>query len=179
MQQKIDAIDQAGRERALTLPQVVIDDAAHAFEHSLELQLPFLQRVLDEFSLLPFAVGDASAEEVAEVLGAVWGGDETLVVISSDLSHFHAYREAQRIDRDSIDTVLSLAGPLDHEQACGATPLNGLLLLARRRGLRPTLLDLCNPGDTAGGHGRVVGYASLRFDEAKPNGGTPPEQESA
>ena len=173
-------IDQAGRERALTLPQVVIDDAAHAFEHSLEVQLPFLQRVLDEFSLLPFAVGDASADEVAEVLGAVWGGDETLVVISSDLSHFHAYREAQRIDRDSIDTVLSLAGPLDHEQACGATPLNGLLLLARRRGLRPTLLDLCNSGDTAGGHGRVVGYASLRFDEAKTNGGaTPPEKESA
>lgn len=173
-------IDLAGRELALTLPQVVMNDAPHAFEHSLEVQLPFLQRALEDFSLLPFAVGDASPDEVAEVLEAVWGGDETVVVISSDLSHFHAYREAQRIDRDSIDTVLALAGPLDHEQACGATPLNGLLLLARRRGLRPTLLDLCNSGDTAGGHGRVVGYASLRFDEARPNSGkTLPEKELA
>lgn len=172
-------IDLAGRERAAALPQVVISDAPHALEHSLEVQLPFLQRALGDFCLLPFAVGDATPDEVAEVLDAVWGGSETLVVISSDLSHFHAYREAQRIDRDSIDTVLSLAGPLDHEQACGATPLNGLLLLARRRGLRPTLLDLCNSGDTAGGHGRVVGYATLRFDEMTPNPGKAmPEKEA-
>ncbi|HET6718398.1 MAG TPA: AmmeMemoRadiSam system protein B, partial [Rhodocyclaceae bacterium] len=159
-------IDRAGRAAALRLPQVAMSDAPHLAEHSLEVQLPFLQRALDRFSVLPLAVGEASAAEVAEVIDAVWGGAETLIVISSDLSHFHAYDEAQVIDRDSIDTVLALAGPLDHEQACGATPLNGLLRVAQRRGLKPLLLDLRNSGDTAGDRRRVVGYAALRFDEA-------------
>lgn len=159
-------IDRAGRAAALRLPQVAMSDAPHLAEHSLEVQLPFLQRALDEFSLLPLAVGDAAPAEVAEVLDAVWGGAETLIVISSDLSHFHPYDAAQAIDRESIDAVLALAGPLDHEQACGATPLNGLLRVARRRGLKPSLLDLRNSGDTAGDRRRVVGYAALRFDEA-------------
>lgn len=159
-------IDRAGRTAALRLPQVAMSDAPHLAEHSLEVQLPFLQRALDQFSVLPLAVGEASAAEVAEVIDAVWGGAETLIVISSDLSHFHPYDEAQVIDRDSIDTVLALAGPLDHEQACGATPLNGLLRVAQRRGLRPALLDLRNSGDTAGDRHRVVGYAALRFDDA-------------
>lgn len=167
-------LDDACRRRLLELPQVVQSDEAHALEHSLEVQLPFLQRALDRFSLLPLAVGDASPAQVAEVLYACWQdedegeSDGSLLVISTDLSHFHPYRAAQEIDRDSIDTILALGGPLDHQQACGATPLNGLLLLARRRGLTPRLLDLCNSGDTAGDKGRVVGYASLRFDRKTP-----------
>lgn len=162
------AIDQAGREMLLGLPQVVASDPPHALEHSLEVQLPFLQRQLEQFSLLPLAVGDASPDQVAAVLDAVWGGAETLIVVSSDLSHYHPYREAQKIDRDSVDAILALRAPLNHQQACGATPLNGLLEVARRRQLQGRLLDLCNSGDTAGDPGRVVGYAALRFDEKTP-----------
>ena len=157
-------IDHLGRQQALRLPQVVMDDLPHQQEHSLELQLPFLQRALARFSLLPFAVGEASPEEVAEVLDLVWGGDDTLIVISTDLSHFHPAREAERIDRESVTALLTHAGPLDHQQACGATPLNGLARVARQRGLQPCLLDLCHSGDTAGDPTRVVGYAALRFD---------------
>lgn len=156
-------IDRDGVERLVTLPQVTIDDGAHAFEHSLEVQLPFLQRVLDVFSLLPLTVGEATPEEVAEVLERVWGGPETLIVISSDLSHYLSYEEARRIDRRTVDEVLALAAPLRHHEACGATPINGLLLAARRHGLTPHLLDLRNSGDTAGDRARVVGYASIAF----------------
>ena len=163
-------IDAPLRQHALGLRQVVQADLPHAMEHSLEVQLPFLQRALDHFTLLPLAVGDASVDEVAGVLEAVWGGPETLIVISSDLSHFHAWRDARELDRKTIDTVLANDGFLNHQQACGATPLNGLLRVARRRGMQATLLDLCNSGDTAGDKGRVVGYTSLRFDEAAPIG---------
>jgi len=117
------------------MPQVVVSGAAHAQEHSLEVQLPFLQRTLADFTLVPLAVGDASAGEVAEVLERLWGGPETLIVISSDLSHFHRYDDASRIDRVTADAILALDPALDHEQACGATPIAGLLTVARRRGL--------------------------------------------
>jgi AmmeMemoRadiSam system protein B len=147
------------------MPQVVVSDAAHALEHSLEVQLPFLQAVLDGFRIVPFAVGAASAEEVAQVLDRLWGGPETLVVVSSDLSHYHRYAEACAIDRASAGRILALDGTLDHEEACGATPINGLLLCARRRGLAPELVDLRNSGDTAGDRARVVGYASFVFAE--------------
>lgn len=157
-------LDADGRTRLLGLPQVVADDKAHAFEHSLEVQLPFLQNMLDSFELLPLAVGAASPEAVGEVLDAAWGGPETLVVISSDLSHYLPYEAAQDADRASIERILA-GRPLDHAQACGATPINGLLLAARRRNLRPTLLDLRNSGDTAGDRSRVVGYAALAFSE--------------
>ena len=145
------------------LRQVVVSDSAHALEHSLEVQLPFLQSVLDDFRIVPLAVGDASPAEVAEVLDRLWGGPETLVVVSSDLSHFHGYAQAREIDRASAERILALDGPLDHEEACGATPINGLLLCARRRGLAPELIDLRNSGDTAGDRSRVVGYASFAF----------------
>ena len=151
------------------LPQVVVSPSAHADEHSLEVQLPFLQRVLGGFSLLPLAVGDATADEVAEVLDRLWGGDETLIVVSSDLSHYLPYETARRIDRDTVDHLLSLDGELDHERACGATPIGGLLLAARRRGLGAELLDLRNSGDTAGDRRRVVGYAAVAF---RPTPGT-------
>jgi AmmeMemoRadiSam system protein B len=154
------------REAVATLAglrQVVVSDSAHALEHSLEVQLPFLQSVLDDFRIVPLAVGDASPREVAEVLDRLWGGPETLIVVSSDLSHFHGYAQAREIDRASAERILALDGPLDHEEACGATPINGLLLCARRRGLAPELIDLRNSGDTAGDRSRVVGYASFAF----------------
>lgn len=147
------------------LPQVVVAPAAHAAEHALEVQLPFLQRVLGPFTLVPLAVGDASPTEVAQVLEHAWGGDETLVLISSDLSHYLPYADAQRRDRDTVDRILSLHGPLSNQQACGSTPISGLLPLARHHHLRPVLLDLCNSGDTAGDRQRVVGYAALSFAE--------------
>ena len=156
-------IDRGAAKTALDLPQVHASDAAHAFEHSLEVQLPFLQVVLDAFEIVPFAVGNAMPEEVAEVIEALWGGPETMIVVSSDLSHYRRYAEAQAIDRATADAILGLWPGLDHDQACGATPVNGLMLSARARGLTAELLDLCNSGDTAGDRSCVVGYASFAF----------------
>lgn len=161
------ALDGELAQKLAGLPQVVVFPAAHTWEHSLEVQLPFLQSVLDDFTLLPLAVGDATPEEVAEVLEAAWGGEETLIVISSDLSHFHPYRVAQQIDSATAQTILDLRSPISHEEACGGTPVNGLLLAARRHKLQPRLLDLRNSGDTAGDHSRVVGYAAFAFNEEK------------
>lgn len=158
-------LDEDAMRRALALPQVCLSRAAHAMEHSLEVQLPFVQEVLDDFTLVPFVVGDASAEEVAEVIELLWAGPETLIVISSDLSHYLPYAEAQNMDQATVDRILRLA-PLDEfEQACGALPINGMIEVARRRGLRPSLLDLRNSGDTASDRSRVVGYAALAFAE--------------
>lgn len=147
------------------LPQVTVNDEAHALEHSLEVHLPFLQAVLGDFKLLPFAVGNATATEVAEVLERLWGGEETLVVISSDLSHFLPYDVAKQIDGDTVNRILAMRPGLNHEQACGATPVNGLLAYAARHGLEAELLDVRNSGDTAGDKSRVVGYASVAFYE--------------
>jgi MEMO1 family protein len=159
------SVDHEAAVAVLALPQVRENDAAHASEHSLEVQLPFLQTALGEFSIVPLAVGDATPEDVADVIDLLWGGPETLIVVSSDLSHYHRYAEAREIDRATAETVLALSATVDHEQACGATPVNGLLLSARRHGLRPELLDLRNSGDTAGDKSRVVGYASFAFTE--------------
>ena len=164
-------IDAQACTAARGLPQVTDDALAHAGEHSLEVQLPFLQRVLGDFKLLPLVVGFASGDAIAEVLDALWGGPETLIVISSDLSHYHSYATAREIDRVTADTILALDPTLDHEQACGATPVNGLLLAARRRGLRPDLLDLRNSGDTAGDRRQVVGYAAFSFREERSDAG--------
>src|SRR6185295_12194180 len=131
------------------LPQVVTSDRAHALEHSLEVQLPFLQKQLGDFVLAPFAVGDATVEEVAAVIERLWGGPETLIVISTDLSHYHAYDEARAIDGTTLARIAARAVDLNHNEACGATPLNGFLALARKRGLPVKLLAACNSGDTA------------------------------
>jgi AmmeMemoRadiSam system protein B/AmmeMemoRadiSam system protein A len=157
------ALDQAAIAAIRGLPQVVESAATHAQEHALEVQLPFLQQVLGEFSLVPLVVGDAAPQEVAEVLERLWGGSETLIVISSDLSHYHAYEEARRIDAATVRAILGLGAGISHEQACGATPVAGALLAARVRGLAPRLLDCRNSGDTAGGKDQVVGYASFAF----------------
>ncbi len=160
------AIDAAAVEALVRLPQISVNAAAHAPEHSLEVHLPFLQSVLERFSVVPLAVGDATAEEVAQVLDTLWGGSETLIVISSDLSHYLSYREAQAVDRVTAQAILDLRSDISHEQACGGTPVNGLTLAARRRGLTPELLDLRNSGDTAGDRRRVVGYGAFAFYES-------------
>jgi AmmeMemoRadiSam system protein B/AmmeMemoRadiSam system protein A len=160
------AIDQGAVAELASLPQVVYSAPAHAMEHSLEVQLPFLQKALGEFALVPFAVGMASVEEVAAVLERLWGGAETLIVISTDLSHYHAYDEAREIDRATIARIARQAIDINHEEACGATPLNGLLFLAKKKNLSVKLLAACNSGDTAGGKSRVVGYSSFALHEA-------------
>lgn len=156
-------LDAEAIARIAPLPQIVVSDAAHAMEHSLEVQLPFLQTVLERFTLVPLAVGKASPSEVAEVLETLWGSDETLIVISSDLSHYLPYPRACETDTDTARHIVALDAKLDHQQACGATPVNGLLLAARRHGLRARLLDLRNSGDTAGDKSRVVGYGAFSF----------------
>lgn len=159
------ALDRQAVQRLAQHPAITFSDAAHAFEHALEVQLPFLQTVLETFVLVPLAVGSASAEQVADVLEVVWGGEETVLVISSDLSHGLTYRQACGVDRATVDTMVHGQTELTHQQACGATPINGLLLAARRHHLQARLLDVCNSGDTTGNHAQVVGYAALAFNE--------------
>ena len=158
-------VDAEGAAAVSDLPQVTTFPEAHAPEHSLEVELPFLQVLFPGVAVLPIVVGDADGEEVAEVLDRVWGGPETAVVISSDLSHYLPYDVARRVDRETAEEILALEGPLHSRQACGAYPINGLLVAARRRGMAPRLLDLRNSGDTAGDRGRVVGYGAFAFSE--------------
>lgn len=139
--------------------------AVHLREHSLEVQLPFLQTVLGtDFTLVPLAVGDASRAQVARVLDALWEGSQ--IVISSDLSHFLPWGEARRLDAQTAASIVALdADAIDDEQACGNAPLRGFLDVARRRGLRAEQLDLRTSGDTAGDKDRVVGYGAFAFHE--------------
>jgi AmmeMemoRadiSam system protein B/AmmeMemoRadiSam system protein A len=158
-------IDRAALRAVSDLPQVVTSDPAHALEHSLEVQLPFLQRMLGDFALAPFAVGTASVQEVAQVIERLWGGPETLIVVSTDMSHYHPYETARAVDGATLERIAAFATDLDHEEACGATPLNGLLFSANNRKLGIKLLGACNSGDTAGGKDRVVGYSSFALYE--------------
>ena len=158
-------IDRKAIAQLERLPQVTVSDEAHALEHSLEVHLPFLQTVLTDFTLVPLAVGHAQPRDVAAVLETLWGGPETLIVVSSDLSHYLTYREARTVDAATSDAILELRDDIDHERACGATPLCGLALSARRKRLEPQLLDLRNSGDTAGDKDRVVGYGAFAFYE--------------
>lgn len=158
-------LDQDAIASLADLPQVEVSVAAHAQEHSLEVHLPFLQTVLADFSLVPLAVGEATPEEVAQVLDCLWGGEETLIVVSSDLSHFHSYTKAQLADQATAHAILKLDSHLVGEQACGAYPINGLMLAARRRGLSIQVIDMRNSGDTAGDHSRVVGYGAFVLTE--------------
>ena len=160
-------IDRKAVEALRKLPYVGVSEEAHALEHSLEVHVPFLQAILGTFTLVPLAVGRAAQHEVAEVLDCLWGGPETLIVVSSDLSHYLPYADAQAVDRATAKAILELATDISHEQACGATPVTGLTLAARRRGLKPELIDLRNSGDTAGDRNRVVGYGAFAFYEAR------------
>ena len=153
----VDAV--AAAERAFDWVRPV--DEAHRREHSLELHLPFLQAVLGQFQIVPMVVGTIGADEAALLTEHLWGGPETLVVVSSDLSHFHDYATAQRLDRQTSDAIERLScGELDRDGACGFYPLRGLLSYAQRRGMTARTLDLRNSGDTAGSRDEVVGYGS-------------------
>lgn len=157
-------LDRDAIEAVTTLPQVHQLDEAHLMEHSLEVHLPFLQETLSSFSLVPLVVGDASAMQVAEVLEQLWGGDETLIVVSSDLSHYHDYATAQQMDRETSDAIENLRpDDIQYEGACGRNPIMGLLLVAQRKQLEVETVDLRNSGDTAGPSDKVVGYGSYIF----------------
>jgi MEMO1 family protein len=150
-----------------SLPSVSIDDDAHRPEHCLEVQLPFLQVMLGDFRILPLLVGDVSAEVVAEVLDKVWGGPETLVVVSSDLSHYLNPAAAVALDRATAEAIQAAAlEQIEAVQACGRIPIAGLLLAARERHLSGQTLDLRNSGDTGGPRDRVVGYGAFAFGPA-------------
>ena len=155
-----------GAIAALNMPDVQIFDATHQYEHSLEVHLPFLQTVIGSFSLVPLVVGDAAAETVAGVIDALWGGPETLIVVSSDLSHYLSYDRACASDKATCQAIESLeVQGIDHDAACGATPISGLLLAAKRHGMKVTTLDLRNSGDTTGDRNQVVGYGAWLFQE--------------
>ncbi|MCX7946710.1 MAG: AmmeMemoRadiSam system protein B [Hydrogenophilus sp.] len=139
--------------------------AAHASEHSIEVELPFLQHILPSFTILPLVVGWSSAEEVAALLDTLWGGEETLILISSDLSHYHPERTAHQIDRATIDRILAMDPTLTSEEACGATAISGFLLEARRRSLTPQLLAYATSADAGGPPDRVVGYTAIAWFE--------------
>jgi hypothetical protein len=158
------AVDRQAYGEVADLPQVRAFEAPFDGEHCLEVQLPFLQLVLEHFRVVPFLVGDASTEEVAEVIGRLWGGEETLIVISSDLSHYLDYEGARRIDAETSRAIEALhPEEISQHQACGRNPLSGLLREAQRHGLRARTLDLRNSGDTAGPRDRVVGYGAYAF----------------
>ncbi len=155
------AIDDSCRQQLLRLPFVHALNEAHRWEHSLEVQLPFLQEVLRDFTLVPIAVGQATPEQVAEVLDACWGDDETLIVVSSDLSHYFDYRTAKRMDQATARAIEALDPPrIRHDDACGRIAIQGLLQTARRHSLSATTVDLRNSGDTSGLRDEVVGYGT-------------------
>lgn len=160
-------IDKIAAKKILNLPQVQTFDATHEREHSLEVHVPFLQVVLDDFTLVPMVVGSASAEQVAEVLDQLWGGPETIIVVSSDLSHYLDYKTAQKLDASTSLAIESFNyTDIKREQACGRIPMSGLLSIAKHRGMRVKTLGVCNSGDTAGSKDKVVGYGSWAFWEA-------------
>lgn len=162
------AVDAEAVAAIAPLPQVSTCPEAHAPEHSLEVELPFLQVLFPGVRILPLVVGDVGGDEIADVLDRVWGGAETAFVISSDLSHYLPYDVARRVDRETADEILALDGPLRSRQACGAVPINGLLAAARRRRLEPRLLSLRSSGDIPrGDRDRVVGYGAFAFSEAE------------
>jgi AmmeMemoRadiSam system protein B len=159
-------LDRETINKILMLPQVHVDDSAHRQEHSLEVHLPFLQRVLGTFKLIPLVVGDASAAEVAEVIEQLWGDSSTLLVISSDLSHYLDYESARVRDAATCHAIETLAyEKIGYHDACGRNPVGGLLRYARNHHLNIRTVDLRNSGDTAGPHDQVVGYGAWLLTE--------------
>ncbi|RKZ40817.1 MAG: AmmeMemoRadiSam system protein B [Gammaproteobacteria bacterium] len=157
---RVDRIDEI-----TSFPQVSVLEQAHTNEHSLEVQLPFLQAVLDDFSFIPLVVGEASPEQIEPVLEKLWGGSETVIVISSDLSHYHDYETAKKMDQLTSQAIENLRPEaIHHEQACGGNPVNGLLQIARRKKMHAKTIDLRNSGDTAGQKNQVVGYGAYVFN---------------
>ncbi|BCX88981.1 MEMO1 family protein [Methylomarinovum tepidoasis] len=158
------AVDKAAIAKIADLPFVHASDLPHEPEHSLEVHLPFLQEVLEDFKVVPIVVGDATPKEVAQVLERLWGGPETLIVVSSDLSHYYDYETARRLDSATSRAIEELDPTRLHpESACGRIPVAGLLLAARKHGLKAKTVDLRNSGDTAGPKDQVVGYGAYAF----------------
>jgi AmmeMemoRadiSam system protein B len=155
------AVDQEAVAAIARLPFVDYLEQAHTFEHSLEVQLPFLQEMLDDFKIVPIVAGDATPAQVSQVIEALWGGDETLIVISSDLSHYHDYATAKQLDKATSSAIEHLQYErLGSDSACGKVPVSGLLKLAREKSLTIKTIDLRNSGDTAGDKSSVVGYGA-------------------
>ena len=154
-------VDQEAVAAIARLPFVDYLEQAHTHEHSLEVQLPFLQEMLDDFKIVPIVAGDATPEQVSQVIEALWGGDETLIVISSDLSHYHDYESAKQLDKATSSAIEHLQYErLGPDSACGKVPVSGLLKLAREKSLTIKAIDLRNSGDTAGDKNSVVGYGA-------------------
>ncbi len=159
-------VDTQSIARLQGLPKVKVWDGPHTYEHSLEVQLPFLQVVLNDFTVVPLLAGEIAPNELSPVFELLWGGPETRFVISSDLSHYYESQIARRLDRTTADAIEALdPDRLGEEQACGRVPLRGLLQAAREHHLRARTLDLRNSGDTAGPRHQVVGYGAFGFDE--------------
>ena len=159
-------VDVEAVRQVRALPQVRELDEAHVHEHSIEVQLPFLQTVLGDFTLVPLAVGEATPEDVCQVLDALWDGPETRFVISSDLSHYYDFQTARRLDAATATAIEALKpGGLGDESACGRIPIRGLLDAARRHGLHARTVDLRSSGDTAGPRDKVVGYGAFVFEQ--------------
>jgi AmmeMemoRadiSam system protein B len=158
-------IDRELKALLLQRGDVIEADAPHAQEHALEVQLPFLQLLFDNFTLLPVVLGSVAPEHVAAALAQVWGDAATLVLVSSDLSHYHTYQDARQIDAATSAAILRRDSTLAGEQACGAVGINGLLYLAGQRQLAVAEIARCNSGDTAGDRSRVVGYGAFAVHE--------------
>jgi AmmeMemoRadiSam system protein B len=171
-------VDTRAVSQLAALPQITLQDEAHAREHSIEVQLPLLQVVLSEFVVVPLAVGEATPEEVGQVLETLWGGPETRVIVSSDLSHYLDSDSAHRVDAETARAIEALdEDALGGNAACGRVSIRGLLRYARLCGLRAARLDLRNSGDTAGPRDHVVGYGAFAFEE-KDAGGAPIDSEA-
>ena len=156
-------LDKTSMVSLRALQHVTVSAETHAHEHALEVQLPFLQDVLEDFVLVPLLAGEVSSREVAEVLEVLWGNEETVIVVSSDLSRHLSYSQAREIDCLTVQNILAMKDSLSHQQACGATSINGLIRAAKKHRLHPNLLAMCNSGDTSGDKQRVVGYAAFIF----------------
>lgn len=159
-------IDRELKRELHSLEDVIESDEPHRFEHSLEVQLPFLQVLFDELTLLPLVAGEASPSAVASILERTVQEEDTVILASSDLSHYLSYAQAQQVDALTNRAILNREPTLNGNQACGAVPINGLLHLARHHGLTVQELARCNSGDTAGDRNRVVGYGAYALYEA-------------
>ena len=158
-------VDQEALQEVIRFPHVALLDEPHAYEHSLEVQIPFLQKVLLQIKIVPFVVGMASMENVAEILRHFWGEDETLIVVSSDLSHYLSYEDAKNLDQKTTKAIENLnPKAIEDHQACGVRAIQGLLIVAKENGMHVKTLDLRNSGDTVGSKNRVVGYGAYVFE---------------
>ncbi len=156
-------VDNKACKQLMSLDQICESEQAHMMEHSLEVHLPFLQVVLPKFKIVPMLVGNAEPEEVAEAVECIWGDKETLIVVSSDLSHYHPYEEAEELDAQTTQAIKELDCHLDGEQACGCVAINGLMVAAKAHNLHVSVIDLRNSGDTAGCREHVVGYGAYEL----------------